>query len=47
MTRRVEYLRGARIYYRGRPRVWFRCGCMGCSIPLLAFAAVVLVVVLL
>lgn len=33
--------------YRGRPRVWFRCGCMGCSIPLLlAVAAVALAVLL-
>lgn len=31
---------------RARPRIWFRLGCTGCSIPLLAFAAVVLVVVL-
>lgn len=28
--------------YRRRPRVYARtgCGCLGCSIPLLAFAAV-------
>jgi hypothetical protein len=32
---------------RWRPRVWLRCGCLGCSIPLLAAAAAIAALVLL
>jgi len=32
--------------YRGRPRIWVRLGCCGCSIPLLAALAVLVAVVL-
>lgn len=31
--------------YRGRPRVWARCGCLGCSVPLLAALAAVVALV--
>ena len=32
---------------RYRPRVWLRCGCLGCSVPLLAALAAIVAVVLL
>lgn len=31
---------------RGRPRIWVRLGCTGCSIPLLAALAIVTVIIL-
>jgi hypothetical protein len=33
--------------YRGLPRIWARCGCLGCSVPLLMLAAVVALVLIL
>jgi hypothetical protein len=30
-----------------RPRIWLRCGCLGCSVPLLAALAGIVALVLL
>ncbi len=29
-----------------RPRVWMHCGCLGCSLPLLALAAAIVLLII-
>jgi hypothetical protein len=32
--------------WRARPRIWVRCGCLGCSVPLVALAGLIVALVL-